>query len=93
MTPAELEEQVARLTETEKNLTEPQRLVLDSIDYGAYPVWGRETFAADRPHMPHTIGLREAFDFLLAVGAVKPRYVISDKGRAMLAASPIGGGK
>ncbi len=67
-------------------LTEAQRRVLDVFADEAFTVRGRGSIAEDRPELPYTIGLRDAFDWLLAQGFIEPKteYVITPAGRAAL---------
>jgi hypothetical protein len=64
-------------------LTEAQILVLSIARDKTWIIRGREEFTAGVPNMPHTIGLREAFDSLVEQNLLVPvtEYRITEAGR------------
>jgi len=65
-------------------MTEAELAVLNYADY--FDLTGRDQLVAERPGVPHTIGIRAAFDRLVADGflVAETTYVLSDSGRAAL---------
>lgn len=65
-------------------LTTPQKRVLECVDI--VRISGRDWFSHDRPEHPETIGLRCAFDWLLANRFIEiASYRLTESGRSALA--------